>query len=340
MKQEEKNKEQGKLRKTGIDIIGNVPWGTHFCQFYHTKQDLIEMLVPYFKAGLENNEFCMWITSEPLKAEDAKAVLKKAVKDLDDYIKKGQIEILGYSQWHTKSGKFESEKILQGWVEKERKAIERGLDGLRVTGNTFWLERKDWEAFTEYEAMVNNVIGEHHILAICTYPLDKCGATEIIDVSANHQFALIKKEGGWSIIEISERRGVAGTLQYAAQEWRATFDSIVDMVSIHDKDYKIVRVNNPFADNFKMKPEELIGKTCYKLFHGTNEPRSDCPHKQALETKRHARGEYFEPYLGIYLGVSASPIFNEKNEVIGTVHIAADITERKKAKEEIKKDEE
>lgn len=37
------------LRKMGIEIIGDVPWGTHFCQFYKTRQDLIDILVPYFK---------------------------------------------------------------------------------------------------------------------------------------------------------------------------------------------------------------------------------------------------------------------------------------------------
>ncbi|MHC4720030.1 MAG: MEDS domain-containing protein, partial [Planctomycetota bacterium] len=51
-----------KARKTGIEIVGDVPWGTHFCQFYQTKDDLIDVLVPYFKAGLKNNEFCMWVT--------------------------------------------------------------------------------------------------------------------------------------------------------------------------------------------------------------------------------------------------------------------------------------
>jgi light-regulated signal transduction histidine kinase (bacteriophytochrome) len=44
------------LRNSGIDFIGDVPWRTHFCQFYQTKEDLMDILVPYFKAGLENNE--------------------------------------------------------------------------------------------------------------------------------------------------------------------------------------------------------------------------------------------------------------------------------------------
>jgi hypothetical protein len=58
--------QENDARHTGITVIGDVPWGTHFCQFYQDKQDLIDILVPYFKAGLENNEFCIWITSEPL----------------------------------------------------------------------------------------------------------------------------------------------------------------------------------------------------------------------------------------------------------------------------------
>ena len=83
-----------KLRDLGIEIIGNVPWGTYFCQFYEKKEDLLEILVPYFKAGLENSEFCMWITSEPLTVEEARAALQKAVPDFEVHLGKGQIEIL------------------------------------------------------------------------------------------------------------------------------------------------------------------------------------------------------------------------------------------------------
>jgi hypothetical protein len=82
-------KPTGEKRNSGIALIGDVPWGTHFCQFYQTKKDLLDMLVPYFKAGLENNEFCMWITSEPLNVEDAKKAMKKAVPGFDEYVQKG-----------------------------------------------------------------------------------------------------------------------------------------------------------------------------------------------------------------------------------------------------------
>ena len=201
------------FRKTGIDIIGDAPWGTHLCQFYETREDLVDILVPYFKAGLENNEFCMWITSEPLKVEDAKAALKKVVKNLDHFIKKGQIEILDYSEWYTKSGKFDANNVLQGWVEKENQALKRGYDGLRLSGNTFWLGKRDWRNFTDYEEEINNVIGKYRMIAICTYSLGQCGASEVIDVVSNHQFALIRREGKWVIIESSERKRAEADLQ-------------------------------------------------------------------------------------------------------------------------------
>jgi hypothetical protein len=51
------------IRRSGIDIIEDVPWGTQFYQFYQSKEDLLDILIPYFKARLENNEFCMWVTS-------------------------------------------------------------------------------------------------------------------------------------------------------------------------------------------------------------------------------------------------------------------------------------
>src|SRR3974390_3304731 len=81
------------LRPTRISAVGDVPWGTHFCQFYQDKQDLIDILVPFFKAGLENNEFCLWITSEPLDPAGAKAALAATLENLETYFDNGQLEI-------------------------------------------------------------------------------------------------------------------------------------------------------------------------------------------------------------------------------------------------------
>ncbi|WP_424353890.1 MEDS domain-containing protein [Methanobacterium sp. MBAC-LM] len=191
---------KNQLRKSGIELIGEVPWGTHFCQFYQTKENLINILIPYFQAGLENNEFCMWVTSQPLTIEEAEEALKNAVPYADSYLKKGQIEIISYKDWYLKEGAFDSNRILNGWVEKLHYALKNGYDGLRLSGNTFWLEKDDWNEFGQYEKEINDVFGKSNILAICTYSLDKCNADDVIDVVNNHQFALTELEGEWALM--------------------------------------------------------------------------------------------------------------------------------------------
>ncbi|HUV75761.1 MAG TPA: PAS domain S-box protein [Dehalococcoidales bacterium] len=160
---------------------------------------------------------------------------------------------------------------------------------------------------------------------------------EIRNLEVFHREILWGGERQFQLIyyDITEQKRARQQVEQAAQEWRSTFDAISDWISICDKDFKIIRVNKAFADAFGMKPAQLIGKPCYEIFHGTNEPISDCPLRKAIETKRSTMTEFFEPHLGIHLEVSASPIFNEKGEVIACVHVVRDITERKRMEEEV-----
>jgi hypothetical protein len=106
------------LRKTGISAIGEVPWGTHFCCFYETKQDLLETLVAYFKAGLEDKEFCLWVLSQTLTIEEAKQALEKAVPDLELHLAQGDLEIHRSANWYRRDGRWDSRQVLQSWREK------------------------------------------------------------------------------------------------------------------------------------------------------------------------------------------------------------------------------
>jgi len=267
-------------RPSGIDIVSDVPWGTHLCQFYQTEEDLIDILVPYFKAGLENNEFCMWVTSQPLEVEEAKAALKAAVGDLDDYLEKGQIEILGYGEWYTQTGTFDSDSVLAGWVKKENEAIARGFDGLRLTGNTFWLEKGDWRAFTEYEAAVNDVIGRHRMIALCSYALDRCDASEVIDVVSNHQFALIRRNGEWTVIESTERKQAEESLRESEEKFRSVFEDSGIGMALGDSKGRYVQVNKAMTEIFGYSQEELLSMgTSDITYPGDPTPSSDLVHQ-------------------------------------------------------------
>ena len=130
--------------------------------------------------------------------------------------------------------------------------------------------------------------------------------------------------------DITEQRRTEDKLKHAAQEWRTTFDAITDLISIHDKDNRIVRVNKAVADLLKTTPQELIGKSCHEIMHRTKEPPPFCPNLETLKTGKPAVTETYNPDFDAYFHESTSPLFNENGEVIGSVNVARDITQERR----------
>src|SRR5216684_493969 len=189
------------MRKTGVDVVGDVPWGTHFCLFYETTADLLETSVSYCKAGLESQEFCLWVIAEPLAVDEATGALRRAVPDLERYLSDRSIEIVAARDWYFPDGQFDLNRVIGGWSQKLAHASARGYAGVRVTGDTAWLKKKDWKNFCEYEESLNQAVANQRLAVLCTYPLAACGAAEILDVVRTHQFAVTKRRGAWDVIE-------------------------------------------------------------------------------------------------------------------------------------------
>ena len=192
------------LRKTALNPVGDLPWGTHICVFYETKDDLLETLVPYFKAGLENNEYCLWAISEPLTEREARDALARAVPNFDRFMADGRIEILPGQKWYLENDKLDPERILDGWHGKLREALAKGGEGIRVSGNAFWVRTNYWTKFCQYEREINNSVAGHAMILLCTYSLLESRALDVLDVAGAHQFTLARRQGEWEVIETPE----------------------------------------------------------------------------------------------------------------------------------------
>lgn len=138
-------------------------------------------------------------------------------------------------------------------------------------------------------------------------------------------------EAGVTLIieDITENKNIQEKMKEIINEWETTFNSISDLVSIHDNNFKIIKVNESFTKFFNKSPEELIGKKCHEVVHGNNDFHKSCPCSKAKKSKKPESVEFYEPYLKKYLEISVSPIINENGEITGSVHIMKDITERK-----------
>jgi C4-dicarboxylate-specific signal transduction histidine kinase len=150
---------------------------------------------------LESGEYCLWIVAEPLTIEEATDALKDAAPDLGRYLADSRLEIASARDWFLQGGTFDGERVTRGWHEKLALVSARGYSGMRVTGDTTWLAKKDWGHFCDYEDGLNEVIGNRRLAVLCTYPLAACGAPQILDVVRTHQFVLARRQGNWDVVE-------------------------------------------------------------------------------------------------------------------------------------------
>ncbi|MEY2562219.1 MAG: hypothetical protein QOH88_412 [Verrucomicrobiota bacterium] len=206
------------LRKTGINIIGDLPWGTHFCYFYETKRDLLETLVLYFKEGLESKEFCVWIVSPALSLEEAKHALRQTVPELERHIEEGHLEIHSHDEWYLRNGRWDSQRVLQSWRERLSQISADGYAGLRAAGDGGWVRRDDWMAFREYEEEVNALIADQQSIILCTYPISTSPGDQVFDVAHIHGVAVARRHGNWEVVETPELREAKAKIERLNEE--------------------------------------------------------------------------------------------------------------------------
>jgi PAS domain S-box-containing protein len=323
-------------RKIGIQFIDKAPWGTHFCLFYQTKQDLIDVLVPYLKEGLENNEYCLWVTSEPLHPKEAKKTMRSQIKNFDSYIKKNQIDIISYSEWYLANNEFKSERVLNGWIEKCNSARAQGFEGLRLTGNTFWLEKKDWKSFMDYEGDVNSVIIANKMIVLCTYSLDKCGSYEILDVIRNHEFAIIRYKG--TNYDLIERKGVEQHIKVSEEKYQLLVKNAQEGILTIDENANITLVNDKMATLLGYSVDEMMGK-CF--FNFMDEEWAKIAQKDLERRKQGIKEQHDFEFVRkdgnkVFTIVETSPIIDLNGNYVGAMKFITDITVRKKIEQNLR----
>ena len=113
--------------------------------------------------------------------------------------------------------------------------------------------------------------------------------------------------------------------------WERTFDAVPDLITILDREHRILRVNKAMANALGSRPQELIGQTCYEIVHGTTKPPAFCPHTRLITDGTANAVEVREDRLGGHFLISVSPLYDQHGDLLGSVHVARDITKRKQA---------
>src|ERR1700726_347075 len=82
--------------------------------------------------------------------------------------------------------------------------LRSGFEGLRISGNAFWIERNRWSEFREYEQELDESLEDRPMLVLCTYSLSASRAVDVLDVARAHQFTVARRRGQWEFLETPE----------------------------------------------------------------------------------------------------------------------------------------
>ncbi len=215
------------LHRTGFLIPERVPWGTHICQFYETKDDLLEVLVPYYQHGLDTNQLCVWLTPDLISVEEATNALREVVPDLNRFLSTGQLVILPHDQWYLANGHFDMDAALQALCDKGAAACARGFSGLRASGSAVCLHDHHWMDLTAYEEKVQARLRFEKIIALCSFPLQTCTGARLLQVLNSHDCAIARRNGQWECIETKESKWLLSRLSVQEHALAASISPMV-----------------------------------------------------------------------------------------------------------------
>jgi len=137
--------------------------------------------------------------------------------------------------------------------------------------------------------------------------------------------------------DISNRKEMENQILKAKLDWENTFNTITDMITIHDKDFNIIRANKAAVETLDFNLTGKEREKCFKIFHGKNSPPDDCLSCKVFQTKKAFSFEYFEPHLDRFFEVRAMPRFDDDHQVTSVIHVIRDITERKKVEKALQR---
>ena len=239
--------------QTARYVVSRFSWGTHFCQFYRTRRELIDITAPYIKLALDNNQFCLWITSESSEIERINSLLQKRLTDLDRCTKNGQLKLVHSEQMEMQNG------LLQILIDQADEALKNGFDGLRVVISHPRAYNNNWANLVKQEAEWDNSICKHRMIVLCCYAVGRRDASDIIDTFRRHQFTIAKREGEWNALEYKQTQA-GDELVQALIRSAATGVYII-------QDGKFQYMNRLLLDASGYEEEELLGTYALNLVH-------------------------------------------------------------------------
>lgn len=316
-------------------LTGQMSWGTQICHLFHSKEELFEILIPYFRTGLINNELCLWVISPLLSIKEAEREMGQAVPDFPKYLERGQMKIISYETWDFKDGVNSFNTVIHGLKAGLKGCSAGGYTGAR-TAVIFNSTQKQLKKETkEFERFFRETAKQYKVKAVCSYSLDRFDVPEIVQTAFKHHRVLLKCKGMWEFFQSYGLQELEKQLEEEKNFCTAIVDTFDNPVIILDSQGGIVRFNMACQLLIGSSLKEVKGQNVWQILPIPREDLAlakgafeDLKAGKAVNIEHHWVSKEGKKHL---LKWSSKPFCGRDGSLKYFIYTGVDVTEQKQA---------
>jgi hypothetical protein len=164
----------------------------HICGFFDSEDERYDVILPYLKEGLENNEEVLNIL-ESTSYQDHCKRLNNAGIPVNEKLESKQLKVLSADETYLKGGSFAADRMYKLVEQALIDAHENGYDSIRACGDMTWALRniEGTDELIEYEARLNELTPRHSCSLICMFDVNRFSGRAMADILATHPYVIL-----------------------------------------------------------------------------------------------------------------------------------------------------
>jgi len=179
--------------RKSVRLFGeNLDEGMHICTFFRSSAEKYRVLMPFICEGMEQGDRALHIVNPSLRSEHTQRIAEAGIDAARAEVE-GQLEIMGWDEAYLRGGSFNHNAMLTLLPALLNAGRTRGFSITRFIADMAWAlnEPGALDGMLDYECRVNLALPKAGDIVICSYDLDKFGASIVIDALRTHPIVLI-----------------------------------------------------------------------------------------------------------------------------------------------------